>query len=458
MKRVEQVVLIRPNLGDFRSRDAMEPLAAAQLKALTPPAIRFELVDERLQAIDALPDADLVAFSVETFTARRAYELADSLRQRRIPVVMGGHHPSLCPEEALRYADAVVVGDAESTWPRLLSDFAAGRMQRQYRDAHPVPTLRVRPDRSVFSGKRYAPISLVEHARGCRFACDFCSVHAVYGNRRVTHSVAATLEDLFSTRHRRVFFADDNLFISHRRLVALLEELASRNLALPPTQRRRWCCQISIDVCRDERLLDLMAESGCFLVVVGFESLRRGNLREMAKGWNRGRHLYEQAIHRLHRRGILVYGSFVFGYGEDSYSSFAETAEFARGERLCIANFNPLTPIPGTALFDRLRAQGRLLHNRWWLDPGYRYGQATFRPQGMTPEQLERGCFEARQRFYSAPSIAERLLPQPLGPVPWAHLGTALLANWVSRAEIQSKQGKRLGTTVGLHEAYADQA
>jgi radical SAM superfamily enzyme YgiQ (UPF0313 family) len=457
VKPLEQVVLIRPNLGDFRSRDAMEPLAAAQLKAVTPAAIRFHLLDERVQAIDPLLSADLIAFSVETFTARRAYELADGLRRRRIPVVMGGHHPSLCPDEALGHADAVVVGDAEATWPRLLADFAAGRMQRQYRDADAGPVLRVRPDRSAFAGKRYTALSLVQHARGCRFACDFCSIHAFYGDRLAAHSVAATLDDLFSTRHRRVFFVDDNLFASRHRLVALLEALGNRNRAVAPTHRKQWCCQISVDACRDERLLDLMADSGCFLVVVGFESLRRGNLKEMAKGWNRGRHLYEQAIRRLHQRGILVYGSFVFGYGADDYASFAETADFARGERLCIANFNPLTPTPGTALYARLRAEGRLLHERWWLNPRYRYGQATFRPHGMTPEQLERGCFEARQRFYSAPSIAARLLPRPLGPVPWAHLGTALLANWVSRAEIHSKQGKRLGTTVEMHEAHADQ-
>ena len=457
MRRLERLLLIRPNLGDFRSRDALEPLAIALLKALTPTEVAVEFMDERLQAVDPEAEADLVAFSVETFTARRAYALADAFRQRGIPVVMGGYHPSFCPDEALAHADTVVVGDAETTWPQLLADFAAGRLQRIYRDPGTGPLLNVEPDRSVFDGKRYGPLSMIQHGRGCRFVCDFCSIRAFYGDRQPAYPVKRTVAAFSSARHRRLFFVDDNLFSSKGRLTALLEALARQNRQLPFWQRKQWCCQISLDLCRDEELLDLMAESGCFMVLVGFESLRQGNLQEMAKGWNKGRHLYEQAIHRLHERGILVYGTFVFGYGEDKYSDFTETVDFARSQRLCIANFNPLTPTPGSPLYERLRRQGRLLHDRWWLDPGYRYGQATFRPLGMTPEELERGCFEARLGFYNVPSMAVRLLPRPFGPVPWNGLDIAVLANWVSRTEILNKQGRWLGEATKPDETYADQ-
>jgi radical SAM superfamily enzyme YgiQ (UPF0313 family) len=458
VKRLDRLLLIRPNLGDFRSKDAMEPLTAALLKALTPPEVAFEFVDERLETVDPEAEADLIAFTVETFTARRAYELADTFRRRGIPVVMGGYHPSFCPYEALEHADAVVIGDAETTWPRLLADFFAGRLQRLYRDPGTGPVLSIRPDRSAYAGKRYAPLSLVQHGRGCRFVCDFCSIRAFYGDSQAAYPVEVTLAEFFSAQHRRVLFVDDNLFASRPRLVALLEALADHNRRLPLLHRKQWCCQISLDVCRDETLLDLLAKSGCFMVIVGFESLQRGNLQEMAKGWNRGRHVYEQAIHRLHERGILVYGTFVFGYGADGCASFAETADFARAQRLCIANFNPLTPTPGSPLYERLRQQGRLLHERWWLDPGYRYGRATFRPRGMTPEELERGCFEARLRFYNVRSMAVRLLPRPFGPVLWKNLDVAVLANWVSRTEILNKQGRRLGEAGDMHEAYADQA
>jgi radical SAM superfamily enzyme YgiQ (UPF0313 family) len=314
------------------------------------------------------------------------------------------------------------------------------------------------PDRRVFAGKRYAPLSLLQHGRGCRFACDFCSIHAFYGSRLAAYPLPLTLAEFAAARHRRVLFVDDNLLASRARFVDLLRGLARCNDDLGRRRRKQWCCQISLDVCADPTLLDLMAESGCFMVVIGFESLRRGNLREMAKGWNRGRHAYEQAIARLHERGILVYGTFVFGYADDDYASFAETADFARAQRLCIANFNPLTPTPGSRLHDRLRAEGRLLHQRWWLDPGYRYGQATFRPRAMTPEELEQGCFEARLRFYNGASMAARLLPRPFGTVPWRSLDVALLANWISRAEILNKQGRSLGEGTETHEAHADQA
>lgn len=458
MKRLDRILLIRPNMGDFRSRDAMEPLAVGLLKALTPPQVVFEFVDERLESVDLEAQADLIAFTVETFTARRAYELADGFRRRGIPVVMGGYHPSFCPDEALEYADAVVVGDAETTWPGLLDDFAAGRLRRYYRDPGTGPVLDILPDRSAYAGKRYAPISLIQQGRGCRFTCEFCSIRAFYGERQAAYPVERTLSEFVAARHRRIFFVDDNLFNSRRQFVSLLEALIQLNKSLPLLQRKQWCCQISLDLCRDEGLLDLLAESGCFMVLIGFESLRRGNLQEMGKGWNRGPQVYEQAIARLHERSILVYGTFVFGYAEDSYAGFAETLDFARSQRLCIANFNPLTPTPGSPLYTRLRQQGRLLHERWWLDAGYRYGQATFRPQGMTPEELEQGCFEARLGFYSLVSMAERLRPWPFGAVSWRYLDIALLANWISRAEILNKQGKGLGESARLHESYADQA
>lgn len=458
MKHLDRLLLIRPNMGDFRSGDALEPLAIGLIKALTPPEIDVAFMDERLEAIDLAGRADLVALSVETFTARRAYQIADHFRSRGIAVVMGGYHPSFCPDEALAHADAIVVGDAETTWPQLLTDFRAGTLRRVYRDPGTGPLLGVVPDRGIFAGKHYGPISMIQHGRGCRFVCDFCSIRAFYGDRQASYPVEQTVAEFASAVHRRVFFVDDNLFSGRAQLVALLEALSRQNQRLPFWQRKQWCCQISLDLCRDEKLLDLMAQSGCFMVLIGFESLRQGNLKEMAKGWNRGRHLYEQAISRLHARGILVYGTFVFGYGDDTYDSFAETADFARSQRLCIANFNPLTPIPGSPLYERLRCEGRLLHEHWWLDPDYRYGRAIFRPRGMTPEELEKGCMEARLGFYSRWSMAARLLPRPFGPVPWQNADIALLANWVSRVEILNKQGRLLGEGTTTYENHAHQA
>ncbi len=237
-------------------------------------------------------------------------------------------------------------------------------------------------------------------------------------------------------RNRLVFFVDDNLFSHRDYLVRLLRALVPLRL--------KWCCQISLDVSRDEALLDLMREAGCMLVLIGFESLERRNLVQMRKKWN-GSGEYGAVVRRFHERGIMIYGTFVFGYDADTPESFDRAVEFALEANLCIANFNPLTPTPGTALYERLRKQNRLLYEKWWLDPSYRYGKAIFRPRGMTPEELEEGCMRAREIFYSHSSIFRRALRQPQIWRRPGNLKTMLLGNFISRHEIRNKQHKLLG-------------
>jgi radical SAM superfamily enzyme YgiQ (UPF0313 family) len=432
---MRHITFLRPGLGQGFSSDAMTPLVFAILKARTPRDIATTVIDERVEPLRMVP-TDLVAMTVETFTARRAYQIAARYRREGIPVVMGGHHPSMLPEEALDHADAVVVGDAEGAWETVLADAAAGRLQRLYRskpgDGGPPAY-----DRSVFAGRRYAPISLVQAGRGCRFACDFCSIHAFYGTYRAQrdpNDIATEMQTL--PAHRMVFFVDDNLYWRRDAFVALMQ-------ALKPL-KMRWCCQITIDVARDDSLLDLMAEAGCALALIGFESLERDSLVQMRKKWNGVAGGYGDVIKRFHARGIMIYGTFVFGYDADSAASFDRAAAFAREQSLCIANFNPLTPMPGTGLYDRLRAEGRLARERWWLDPDYRYGDPIFVPRGMSADELGKGPMRARRAFYSWPSIAGRALRgAPKWRAPYK-IGTMLLANWISRREIMRKQGKPL--------------
>jgi radical SAM superfamily enzyme YgiQ (UPF0313 family) len=435
---MRHITFIRPNLGLGPSADAMTPLVFAILRARTPPEIVTTLIDERIEPLRPVA-TDLVAMTVETFTARRAYELAAIYRRAGVPVVMGGHHPSMLPDEALRHADAVVVGDAEGAWESVLADAAAGRLQRLYRSrpgAGGPPVY----DRRVYAGKRYAPISLVQVGRGCRFACDFCSIHAFYGtyrDQRDPVDVAAELATL--PRRRLVFFVDDNLYWRRDAFVALMR-------ALIPL-RRRWCCQITIDVARDAELLDLMGEAGCALALIGFESLDRDSLVQMRKKWNGVAGSYEQVIGRFHARGIMIYGTFVFGYDADTPASFARAAQFARDQTFCIANFNPLTPMPGTGLYDRLHREGRLLRPEWWLDPAYRYGDAIFEPRRMSAVELRDGPMQARRAFYSLGSIAARALR---GAPKWRHpakIATMLTGNLISRREIARKQGRPLAPT-----------
>lgn len=432
-----RVTFVVPSLHGRPSRDAMAPLCFAVLQANTPPGVETSLMDERLEPLRFDLATDLVALTVETFTARRAYQIAARFRARGVPVVMGGHHPTLLPVESLEFADAVVVGEGERTWPRLLDDLARGRLQPIYRDMSFPPLDGPPPERSLFRGKRYANLTLVQSGRGCRHHCDFCSVHAFFGHSLRQRPTGAVVEEIARAGGRHVFFVDDNLFADAAQARDLCE-------ALLPLQTS-WSCQVSIDRLRDPEIVRLMARSGCAIALVGLESLDPHNLRQMRKGWAVGSGEYVDRIGALRRAGIMVYGTFVFGYDGDTPASFDATVDFALEQRLFLANFNPLAPTPGTALERRLRAEGRLVHDRWWLAPDYRYGDAALHPRGMTARQLTEGCYHARTRFYSGKSIATRLARSRLTMTSPRRAALYMTANLISRREVRRKQGRVLG-------------
>ena len=415
----------------------MEPLCFAILKSLTPADVDVDFYDERLEEIPLDPDTDLVAMTVETYTARRAYEIAAQYRKRGVPVVLGGYHPTFLPQEALEHADAVVVGDAEGVWPKVLEDTRSGSLQGIYRNSE-FPTLEnIMPDRSIFAGKKYAPLSLVQYGRGCRFNCSFCSIRAFYGNSLRQRPIEDVVEEIRRCGRRHVFLVDDNIFVDVDKARALFEALIPLNI--------RWNCQVSIDVARDPELVNLMARSGCMNALVGFESLDLTSLRDIKKGWNVKWQSYEEAIGVFRKAGITIYGTFMFGAGEDTVESFDAAVEFAIRHKFILANFNPLTPMPGAPLYDRMEREGRLLHDRWWLNPAYKYGDATMRPMNMTPEQLTRGCFEARRKFNTLGSILQRMTDWRTNVRTPYRAAVYLFANFVSRREIYRKQTRELG-------------
>lgn len=432
-----RISFIRPDLMEQRSSDAMEPLAFAVLKALSPPDIEFRLWDDRIERVPLDEPADLAAITVDTFAARRAYQLASAFRARGVPVVLGGHHPSALPEEALDHADSVVAGDAETVWTGLLEEAREGKLKRIYRgEPSIIPPGRL-PDRSIFKGKRYAGLALTQAGRGCPYACDFCSLPVFYGPRIRYRPLKEVLSELEPLRGRRVFFVDDNLFADRAQAEALLRALIPLRL--------RWICQAAVDAAADPRLLDLMAESGCIGATMGFESLDKGNLEQMRKAANLRQADYGAVVSAFHERGIMVCATFVFGYDRDTEESFDPVLEFALRSRVCLANFNPLTPMPGTPLYRRLAGEGRLLFERWWMDPAYRYGDAVFRPKRMSPEALTEGCFRLRREFNTFGSILMRGLNRQANTSSLRQAGFYLAANLVSRREIFRKQGSPLG-------------
>ena len=425
----------------MRSSDAMEPLVFAILAARTPPEIQLRLYDERIEKVPLDQPTDLVAISLDTFTARRGYQIAAAYRRRGVPVVLGGHHPTLAPDEAAKHGDALCIGDAEGLWERILEDAGRGRLQPRYwQETAPALDQGPLPDRNIFAGKRYAPVSLVQFGRGCQYNCDFCSIRAFYGKSIRYRPVEQVLAEIRNQPHRLLGLVDDNLFADRDRAQALLRGLAPLG--------RRWVCQASVDITWDRDLLRLMGESGCLAVMIGFESLEPENLRQMNKRWSLRGGGFRDTVQRLRAHGIQVYGSFVFGYDHDTPEVFDATARLAVEAGLCLANFNLLTPTPGTRLYRRLEQEGRLLYHPWWLDPAFRYGQAPFRPRGMRPEQLGAGCYRARRLFYGYAAIVRRLLlGGGLGSRP-RDLGVLLAANLIARKEVLRKQYRRLGAAV----------
>lgn len=429
-----KVTFIQPAMHKKQSADAMQPLAYAVLAGLTPEDVQVEFFDERVEKLPAAFDTAAVAMAVETFSAKRAYALADGLRKQGIPVIMGGFHPTLLPEETLGHADSVVIGEAEGVWGTVIADLRRGSLQKMYKQESPVALQGLRLDRSIFTGKKYLPVFPVQFSRGCRFACDFCSIHAFFGNDVRRRPIAEVIEELKGAK--TVFIIDDNILSDRKEAKALFR-------ALIPL-RIKWGCQISIDVVDDDELLSLMAESGCIAVLIGFESLSSQNLQQMKKGVNADRMDYQGAIFRIKRHGIMIYGTFVFGYDDDTAAAVADTCNFALQQRLFLANFNPLMPMPGTRLYERLAGEGRLMYDKWWLDGSFRYGDTMFDPKRMTQEELAASCYAARKKFNTYQSILRRACDRANCST-LAHLGVFLTANWVSRTEIYKKQGAVLG-------------
>ncbi len=428
-----RIAFVRPSMSGHPSADALQPLVFAIVRALTPADVDVDFYDGMVDPLPQRFEADALALTVETFAARTAYEIADRARARGIPVILGGFHPSALPDEAAWHADAVVVGEAEDTWPEVVADLRAGRLRPRYLSRNDAD-LSLRPAVDVVDRRRYPPLGVVQFSRGCRYACEFCSIHGFFGHTIRSKPIGQVVDEVRARPERVLFFVDDNLFADRARARELFGRLVGTG--------KRWVCQISMDVATDPDLLRLMRRAGCRMVLVGFESLDPANLKQMGKGANLHAN-YSDVLANVAAAGLMVYGTFVVGYDTDTVATGPALVDFATRSGFSIANFNPLMPMPGTRLYDRLGAEGRLLHDRWWLDPTFRYGDAMLRPAGMTPHQLTEVCRAARFAFSSPRSIARRALA-PANRRP-TNLALHLAANLVSRKAIHDKQGSALG-------------
>jgi radical SAM superfamily enzyme YgiQ (UPF0313 family) len=392
-------------LGPFVRSMREAPLTLTTLAALTPDA-EVTLIDESVDRVPPDFSADLVAISAITGCAPRAYMWADHFRARGIPVVLGGVHVSILPGEARQHADAVVIGMAEHSWPRLLADFRADALQPVYADAYPddgwLPGVPL-PRRDLQRHGGYMAPNTVQATRGCRRVCDFCSVPVMWP-KYLRRPVGDVIRDIQAIPGKIIVFNDVSLVDD----VDYAKELFTAMIPL----RKRWGGLSTVEVVKDPELLDLMRRSGCVYLLLGFESVNQSTLRQIHKGFNHT-DAYREVMETLHGYGISVQGCFVFGFDHDDATVFASTVERVNDLRIDIPRYSLYTPYPGTALFTRLHAEGRILSFNW---EDYDTMHVVIQPAQMSPEALYDGFKWAYRETFKAGSALRRVAGLGLRP------------------------------------------
>lgn len=435
-----RVTLIKVSMLEGKGYDAMKPLIFPIIESATPENVEIQYIDERIEDIPEVIDSDIIALSVETFAARRAYIIADKYKTSKNRIVIGGFHATALPEEALEHCDTVLLGDAEDTWAEYIEDVRNGCEKSRYISSNKFNLKPIDFNSKAFEGKKYNKIGLVQFSRGCKFSCDFCSISSFYNCGVRQKKLDTIIDEIKNIKEKLLFFIDDNIFLNENSAIKLFE-------ALKPL-KKKWACQISMDVAFNDKLLSAMKSSGCILVLMGFESLNPENLKIMNKVANLKISKYEEAIKNIYKHKLMIYATFVLGYDYDNRASIDATLKFALDNKFAAANFNPLIPMPGTKLYSRLEAENKLIYKKWWLEEGYKYGDTVFYPKSMSPSELKEGCKAARYTFNTYKNIFTRLLKSNVNRRGFNSL-VYLALNIISRKEIHRKQGKVLGGSGG---------
>lgn len=440
-----KVTLICPAIGEYVDEACMEPLSLGALAGLTPLEVEVVLYDDRLEPIPFDEPTDLVAITVQIFTARRAYEISAAYRQRGVPVILGGMHPTLIPNEAAQHADSIYLGDAEGLWLQVLQDVQKGRLQPVYKSEPGLPQPESLTRRDLYKGKRYLPISLMQFGRGCKFECYFCVTSAYFNKTHFHRCVEQVVREIESQERKHIFFVDDNILANFEAAKALFRALIPLKI--------HWVSQASIDMTQDRELMSLMAQSGCLGHVIGFESINPESLRTMQKASNLkgGFEAYRSQLETLRDYGLQTWAAFTVGHDQDTRESIENTLNFALENKFTFAAFNILLPYPGTKLYQSLQNEQRLLFDgKWWLHPDYRFNHAAFQPKNMTADELTQAAFHARRVFNSFSSIFCRVWDFKTNLRNPYRLGAYLVYNPLFRKETFKKQGLKLGTELSL--------
>ncbi len=407
---MKKILLINPAYqGSLHSNIkvlAIPPLNLAIIARYTPEHYDVEIVDEAVEELDFDAPADLVGITCMTPLAPRAYEIAARFRARGVPVVMGGIHVSYMTDEALRYADAVVVGEGENIWPRLLQDFERGQLQRVYRVSEPPDVEHLlMPRRDLLRGKYF--VETVQTGRGCPINCNFCSVTAFNGSRTRLRSIDKVIEEINSIKSKRIFIVDDNIVGTGARYIKRAHELFTRLKDCD----KEWGGQTCLNIVEHDDLLKAARDSGCRGLLIGFESIDAGSLSAMHKPVNLrpSTKNFSDAIKKIHDHGIAIIGCFIFGADTQDKDVFRRTVDFALENDIDAIQMTLETPLPGTAFYRQRVEENRLLLTDYPNDwKHYTIFEPVFQMKSFTPREAYEGLLDAYSEMSSFTSSLKR--------------------------------------------------
>jgi radical SAM superfamily enzyme YgiQ (UPF0313 family) len=413
----------------------LPPITLYALEGLFRPRCDTAIVDEQVETIDFEAKADLVCITATTPQIPRAYQIARRFRARGIPTAIGGVHATCLPDECARHFDIVCVGEAEGYLDLLIDDLHAGVLRPRYANRGSVSLERVPFYRYELGTGKYLPFHVINFSRGCVFKCDYCSIQSTLGSFR-TRPVEQVVAEIERVGSKNLWFPDATLTANPQRARELFRALVPLGV--------RWLGNITLNVARDESMLDLLARSGCWMVSIGFDSINQLNVRTARKVQNRAED-YARVIRGLHQRNIAVEGNFMFGFDDDRPDVFDATARFVQEVGVDLPEFYVLTPYPDTEVYRRLLAQGRVVDHDWsHYDNTHFHYLPVFQPRHMTRAELREGCLRAERMVYGPTATLRRLSRARVFHMP------VLLANFVYTRRVM-----RRGDLVPVGEDHA---